>query len=54
MGLDRFWTPDNVVVAGRSDAVLVPSPVSTPNQDSPISDNKTPLLGVDVWSTPTT
>ena len=23
--------------------------VSTPNQDSPISDNKTPLLGVDVW-----
>jgi Fe-Mn family superoxide dismutase len=23
--------------------------VSTPNQDSPISDGKTPLLGVDVW-----
>ena len=23
--------------------------VSTPNQDSPISDRKTPLLGVDVW-----
>jgi Fe-Mn family superoxide dismutase len=23
--------------------------VSTPNQDSPISDAKTPLLGVDVW-----
>jgi Fe-Mn family superoxide dismutase len=23
--------------------------VSTPNQDNPISDGKTPLLGVDVW-----
>ncbi len=23
--------------------------VSTPNQDSPMSDGKTPLLGVDVW-----
>jgi Fe-Mn family superoxide dismutase len=23
--------------------------ISTPNQDSPISDGKTPLLGVDVW-----
>jgi superoxide dismutase, Fe-Mn family len=23
--------------------------VSTPNQDSPISDGTTPLLGVDVW-----
>jgi superoxide dismutase, Fe-Mn family len=23
--------------------------VSTPNQDSPISDGKTPLIGVDVW-----
>jgi superoxide dismutase, Fe-Mn family len=23
--------------------------VSTPNQDSPISSGKTPLLGVDVW-----
>ena len=23
--------------------------VGTPNQDSPISDGKTPLLGVDVW-----
>ena len=23
--------------------------VSTPNQDSPISDGKTPLVGVDVW-----
>ena len=23
--------------------------VSTPNQDNPISEGKTPLLGVDVW-----
>jgi superoxide dismutase, Fe-Mn family len=23
--------------------------VSTPNQDSPVSDGKTPLLGIDVW-----
>jgi Fe-Mn family superoxide dismutase len=23
--------------------------VSTPNQDSPISDGRTPLLGIDVW-----
>ena len=23
--------------------------VSTPNQDSPISDGKTPILGIDVW-----
>ncbi len=23
--------------------------VSTPNQDSPVSDGKTPILGVDVW-----
>jgi superoxide dismutase, Fe-Mn family len=23
--------------------------VSTPNQDNPVSDGKTPLLGVDVW-----
>jgi Fe-Mn family superoxide dismutase len=23
--------------------------ISTPNQDSPISDGKTPLLGIDVW-----
>lgn len=23
--------------------------VSTPNQDNPVSDNKTPILGLDVW-----
>ena len=23
--------------------------LSTPNQDSPIMDDKTPLLGIDVW-----
>ena len=33
-----------LVVDGGSLAV-----VSTPNQDSPLSDGKTPVLGVDVW-----
>ena len=28
--------------------------VGSANQDNPISNGKTPLLGVDVWSTPTT
>ena len=23
--------------------------ISTPNQDSPLMDNKTPILGLDVW-----
>ena len=33
-----------VVVDGGSLAVM-----STPNQDSPLSEGKTPILGVDVW-----
>jgi superoxide dismutase, Fe-Mn family len=44
-GVKRFgsgWTW--LVLDGGSLAV-----VSTPNQDSPISDGKTPLLGIDVW-----
>ena len=32
-----------------TDASGVLSVVSTPNQDSPLSDGKTPILGVDVW-----
>ena len=32
-----------------SDAAGTLSVVSTPNQDSPLSDGKTPILGVDVW-----
>ena len=34
-------------VAGRDGGSL--ALVSTANQDNPISDGKTPLLGVDVW-----
>ncbi len=44
-GVKRFgsgWTW--VVWDGTGLAVL-----STPNQDSPIMDDKTPLLGIDVW-----
>ena len=44
-GVKRFgsgWTW--VVVDGGSLAVL-----STPNQDSPVSEGKTPILGIDVW-----
>jgi Fe-Mn family superoxide dismutase len=44
-GVKRFgsgWTW--LVVDGGSLAVM-----STPNQDSPLSEGKTPLLGIDVW-----
>jgi Fe-Mn family superoxide dismutase len=44
-GVKRFgsgWTW--VVVDGGSLAVT-----STPNQDTPISEGKTPILGIDVW-----
>ena len=44
-GVKRFgsgWTW--VVVDGRSLAVM-----STANQDSPLSEGKTPILGIDVW-----
>jgi Fe-Mn family superoxide dismutase len=44
-GVKRFgsgWTW--LVLDGGSLAVM-----STPNQDSPISEGKTPLLGIDVW-----
>ena len=44
-GVKRFgsgWTW--LVVDGGSLAV-----VSTPNQDSPLSEGKTPILGIDVW-----
>jgi Fe-Mn family superoxide dismutase len=44
-GVKRFgsgWTW--VVVDGGSLAVM-----STPNQDSPLSEGKTPILGIDVW-----
>jgi superoxide dismutase, Fe-Mn family len=44
-GVKRFgsgWTW--LVVSGGSLAVT-----STPNQDSPLSDGQTPILGIDVW-----
>ena len=44
-GVKRFgsgWTW--VVVDGGSLTVM-----STPNQDSPLSEGKTPILGIDVW-----
>jgi Fe-Mn family superoxide dismutase len=44
-GVGRFgsgWTW--LVVDGGNLAVM-----STPNQDSPISEGKTPILGIDVW-----
>ena len=44
-GVGRFGSGWSwLVVDGGALAV-----VSTPNQDSPISDGKTPILGIDVW-----
>ena len=57
--VDRYWpvaTSQNLIVLSRlAETRVLPSGesvtaiVSTPNQDSPISDGKTELLGVDVW-----
>jgi Fe-Mn family superoxide dismutase len=44
-GLGRFGSGWAWLVKDGSDLAIV----STPNQDSPISDGKTPLVGVDVW-----
>jgi Fe-Mn family superoxide dismutase len=44
-GLGRFGSGWAWLVGGGSGVEIV----STPNQDSPITDGKTPLLGVDVW-----
>ena len=44
-GVNRFGSGWAWLV--REDSGLVV--VSTPNQDSPITDGQTPLLGVDVW-----
>jgi len=44
-GVGRFGSGWSwLVVDGGKLAVI-----STPNQDSPISDGKTPILGIDVW-----
>jgi Fe-Mn family superoxide dismutase len=44
-GLARFGSGWSWLVHNGSGLAVV----STPNQDSPISDGATPLLGVDVW-----
>ena len=45
-GANRFGSGWAWLVKDSSGELAV---VSTPNQDSPISDGQTPLLGVDVW-----
>ena len=45
-GVNRFGSGWAWLVADGSGGVDV---VSTPNQDTPLSDGKTPLLGCDVW-----
>ena len=45
-GTKRFGSGWSWLVADSSGALSV---VSTPNQDNPLTDGKTPLLGVDVW-----
>ena len=44
-GVNRFGSGWSWLVRDGSGLAVV----STPNQDNPISDGKTPLLGVDVW-----
>jgi superoxide dismutase, Fe-Mn family len=44
-GLGRFGSGWAWLIKDGSDVAIV----STPNQDNPITDGKTPLLGVDVW-----
>jgi Fe-Mn family superoxide dismutase len=44
-GVNRFGSGWSWLVHDGSGLAVV----STPNQDNPISDGKTPLLGVDVW-----
>ena len=45
-GAKRFGSGWSWLVADSAGTLSV---VSTPNQDSPLSEGKTPLLGVDVW-----
>ena len=45
-GVNRFGSGWAWLVADGSGGVDV---VSTPNQDTPLSDGRTPLVGVDVW-----
>jgi superoxide dismutase, Fe-Mn family len=45
-GLARFGSGWAWVVADKGGKLTIES---TPNQDTPVSDRKTPILGVDVW-----
>src|SRR5919201_6458382 len=45
-GVKRFGSGWTWLVKDGAGALSV---VSTPNQDSPVSDGQTPLLGIDVW-----
>ena len=45
-GLARFGSGWAWVVADKGGKLSIES---TPNQDTPVSDKKTPILGVDVW-----
>ena len=45
-GAGRFGSGWSWVVANKDGSLDV---MSTPNQDSPLMDGKTPILGVDVW-----
>jgi Fe-Mn family superoxide dismutase len=45
-GLARFGSGWAWVVAGKGGKLSIES---TPNQDGPVSEKKTPILGVDVW-----
>jgi Fe-Mn family superoxide dismutase len=45
-GLARFGSGWAWVVADKSGKLTIES---TPNQDTPVSDKKTPIMGVDVW-----
>ena len=43
LSLDGAKAPEGALLAAINEVV------STPNQDSPLSEGKTPLLGLDVW-----
>ncbi len=45
-GAKRFGSGWSWVVTDKAGVLSV---VSTPNQDNPLTDGKTPILGVDVW-----
>ena len=45
-GAKRFGSGWSWLVSDASGALSV---ISTPNQDSPLMEGKTPILGVDVW-----